>query len=76
MGNASAEESGQLTIVDLQELRHKISTPLTSILLQCDLLLGDDRTSQDTQRLETIIAEALRIDRFLRFPSGESSIHD
>ncbi|MBI1955470.1 MAG: hypothetical protein HYS38_03665 [Acidobacteria bacterium] len=49
-----------------QELRHKISAPLTSILLHCDLLLESECAPEARQRLETILSEAVRIDQYLR----------
>ena len=49
-----------------QELRHKLSAPLTSILLHCDLLLESECAPDTRQRLETILSEAIRIDQYLR----------
>ena len=47
-------------------LSHQISGPLTSILIQCDLLLEEALAPAARQRLEAIRAEALRISHHLR----------
>ncbi len=49
-----------------RKLRNDISSSLTSILMNCEILL-DERCAPERRRgLEAILAEALRIDRFLQ----------
>ena len=48
------------------ELRHEISGPLTSIIMQCDMLLEAGCSSSVRAALESILAEAIRVDRLLR----------
>ena len=48
---------------------HDLSGPLTSIIVNCELLLESERLPEARHRLETILSEAFRIDRVLRdFP--------
>ncbi|MBI4458957.1 MAG: hypothetical protein HY648_02725 [Acidobacteria bacterium] len=61
-----AENGSNATEDVWQELRHKISAPLTSILLHCDLLLEGGCTPDTRLRVETILSEAARIDQYLR----------
>ena len=49
-----------------QALRHKLSAPLTSIFLQCEMLLESECAPDARERLETILSEAFRIDHYLR----------
>ena len=48
------------------ELCHDLSGPLTSIIVQCDLLLEDDCPPSIRQKLESIFSEALRLQQRLR----------
>ena len=56
----------------VRKLCHEISGPLTSILVQCDLLLqsSSPKASKDLEeRIASIQEEALRISRHLRAAS-------
>ena len=59
----------------LRKLCHEISGPLTSILVQCDLLLqsstlADSKDLEDSrERIASIQEEALRISQHLRAAS-------
>lgn len=50
------------------ELCHDISGPLTSLIVQCDLLLEGDCSPTVRQKIEAIFSEALRIQQRLRTP--------
>ena len=49
-----------------KRLRHDISSAVTSILMNCELLLGADCEPGARQRIDAILSEALRISRLLR----------
>ena len=53
----------------LRRLCHEISGPLTSILVQCDLLLEESLAADSRERIAAIREEALRISRSLRAAS-------
>ncbi len=48
------------------ELCHDLSGPLTSIIVQCDLLLEGDCSPSMRQKLKVIFSEALRLQQRLR----------
>ena len=56
---ASAEES-------VEDLCHDLSGPLTSILVNCEMLMEDDCPPPVRQRLEGIFSEAMHINHHLR----------
>ena len=60
----SAEEDSR------RELGHDLNGPLTSIILNCELLLEAEFPPGVRQRVEAILAEAVRIDRVVRNYSG------
>jgi signal transduction histidine kinase len=49
-----------------RKLAHDISGPLTSILINCEMLLEEDCPPEARRRAETILAEAMHINRLLR----------
>ena len=49
-----------------RKLRHDINSSLTSILMNCDLLLESDCAPIPRARIKAILSEALRIDQFLQ----------
>jgi hypothetical protein len=53
----------------LRQLCHEISGPLTSILVQCDMLLQTPPPPDSPDRIASIQEEALRISRSLRAAS-------
>jgi hypothetical protein len=53
----------------LRQLCHEISGPLTSILVQCDMLLQNPPPQDAPDRITSIQEEALRISRSLRAAS-------
>jgi len=53
----------------VRKLCHEISGPLTSILVQCDLLLQNPSPQDLRERIASIQEEALRISRQLRAAS-------
>ena len=53
----------------LRQLCHEISGPLTSILVQCDLLLQEASAADARERIAAIREEALRISRHIRAAS-------
>ena len=50
----------------LRDLCHDISGPLTSILVNCELLMDGDCPSPVREKVETILSEAMHIDQRLR----------
>ena len=50
----------------LRKLCHDISGPLTSIMINCELLLEEDCSPEARRRAETILAEAMHINGLLR----------
>ena len=48
-----------------RQLRHEINGSLTSILMNCELLLESDCAPTERRRIEAILSQALRIDQFL-----------
>jgi K+-sensing histidine kinase KdpD len=50
----------------LDKLTHDISGPLTSILLNCEMLLDEDCSTEARRRAQTILAEAMKINSLLR----------
>lgn len=60
------EADREKTPASLQELCHDISGPLTSILVNCEILLEGDCPDPLRQKAETIFTEALQIDQYLR----------
>ena len=50
----------------LRDLCHDISGPLTSILVNCELLLDGECPSPVREKIETILSEVMQIDRHLR----------
>ena len=50
----------------LGKLSHDISGPLTSILLNCEMLLDEDCSVEARRRAQTILAEAMKINSLLR----------
>ena len=50
----------------LRDLCHDISGPLTSILVNCELLMDGDCSSPVREKVETILSEAMHIDQHLR----------
>jgi hypothetical protein len=50
----------------LADMYHDISSPLTSIIVNCELLLEDEATSASKEKLQSILSEAIQIDRQLR----------
>ena len=66
----SRSEASADPIADpLRRLCHEISGPLTSILVQCDLLLEESLAADSRERIAAIREEALRISRSLRAAS-------
>ncbi|MGH9785519.1 MAG: hypothetical protein ACRD88_15180 [Terriglobia bacterium] len=53
----------------VRRLCHEISGPLTSILVQCDLLLEESSAADSRERIAAIREEALRVSRTLRAAS-------
>jgi hypothetical protein len=53
----------------LRQFCHEISGPLTSILVQCDMLLQTPPPADAPDRIASIQEEALRISRSLRAAS-------
>jgi signal transduction histidine kinase len=53
----------------VRQLCHEISGPLTSILVQCDMLLQTPPPPDSPDRIASIQEEALRISRSLRAAS-------
>ena len=53
----------------VRKLCHEISGPLTSILVQCDLLLEESDSKDSRERIVSIQEEALRISQRLRAAS-------
>ena len=53
----------------VRKLCHEISGPLTSILVQCDLLLQEPDANDSRDRIASIQEEALRISQRLRAAS-------
>ena len=53
----------------VRKLCHEISGPLTSILVQCDLLLQEPDSNDSRDRIASIQEEALRISQRLRAAS-------
>jgi hypothetical protein len=49
-----------------KRIRHDISSSLTSILMNCELLLDSSGDSGSRERINSILSEALRIDQFLQ----------
>jgi hypothetical protein len=49
----------------LGKLAHDVSGPLTSILLNCEMLLDEDCSADARRRAQTILAEAMRINSLL-----------
>jgi hypothetical protein len=62
LGITNRERPGR----SLQDLCHDISGPLTTILVNCELLMDGDCPSPARQRIETILSEAMHIDQHLR----------
>jgi len=50
----------------LEDLCHDLSGPLTSILVNCEMLMEDDCPPSVRQRLEGIFTEAMHINHQLR----------
>ncbi len=50
----------------LRDLCHDISGPLTSILVNCELLMDGDCPSPVREKVEAILSEAMHIDQHLR----------
>lgn len=53
----------------VRRLCHEISGPLTSILVQCDLLLQESSLGDARERIAAIREEALRVSRSIRAAS-------
>jgi hypothetical protein len=60
---------GEPSADPLRRLCHEISGPLTSILVQCDLLLQEPLPPGSRERIAALHEEALRISRSLRAAS-------
>ena len=66
---ALREDPSESPADPVRRLCHEISGPLTSILVQCDLLLQDSSIPDAKERIAAIREEALRITRSLRTAS-------
>ena len=72
MGSTPREETSDRNSDPLRHICHEISGPLTSILVQCDLLLDvlpAPGLKDLRARIESIQEEALRISKCLRAAS-------
>lgn len=49
-----------------RKLRHDISSSLTSIFMNCELLLDGNCAPEPRRRIEAVLAEALRINEYLQ----------
>ena len=63
MTQSSAKDTDQSP---LGKLSHDISGPLTSILLNCEMLLEEDLSLEAQRRAQTILAEAMKINSLMR----------
>jgi len=61
-----SEASANPVADPVRRLCHEISGPLTSILVQCDLLLEESLAADSRERIAAIREEALRISRYIR----------
>ena len=50
----------------VHKLCHDLSGPLTSILINCEMLLEEDCPPETRRRAETILAEAMQMNHLLR----------
>ena len=60
--SSKSPEAGE----SVEELCHDLSGPLTSILVNCEMLMDDDCPPPVRQRLEGIFSEAMQINHHLR----------
>ena len=60
------QSSTRNTESPLRKLSHDISGPLTSILLNCEMLLNEDCSVEARRRAQTILAEAMKINSLMR----------
>jgi len=61
-----SEASANPVADPVRQLCHEISGPLTSILVQCDLLLQEPLAPDSRERIAALHEEALRISRYIR----------
>ena len=61
-----SEASANPVADPVRQLCHEISGPLTSILVQCDLLLQEPLPPGSRERIAALHEEALRISRHIR----------
>jgi hypothetical protein len=66
LAGASSQDARDESEDAVRKLCHDISGPLTSILVSCERLMEANCAPETRLRAETILSEALRIDRFLR----------
>ncbi len=68
--SSDADTGAELTVEEYpdhwKKVRHDISSSLTSILMNCELLLDSAGDSAARQKVSTILSEALRIDQTLQ----------
>ena len=57
----------------LRRLSHDISGPLTSILLNCEMLLDEECSTEARRRAQTILAEAMKINSLMREASVDEA---
>jgi len=69
MSDTTRQEKTERPSDPLRQLCHEISGPLTSILVQCDLLLQTSLLKDTQERISSIQEEALRISRSVRSAS-------
>jgi hypothetical protein len=65
-GVQAEKEYEELTGGPVQDLCHDISGPLTSILLNCELLMEGECPAPLRNKVQTIFSEAMQIDHHLR----------
>jgi K+-sensing histidine kinase KdpD len=74
MAQSSKNKSGggMMDSTPLRKLCHDLSGPLTSIMINCEMLLEEDCSLEVRRRAETVLAEAMHINRLLH----ESRVHE
>lgn len=60
-----ANRASQMDQSPVRKLCHDLSGPLTSIMINCEMLLEQDCPPEARRRTEVILAEAMRINRLL-----------
>jgi len=65
-GSSAPEEGASAGTDSMAELCHDLSGPMTSILVNCELLLESECPPPMRQRLESIFSEAMQINQHLR----------